>query len=147
MCYMTYFNTASHVMAMTVDTKLNSLGLENFDMLHLASSLLFMLINLMCFMTFFNNALHCTAMSVATKINILGLEKFTGCALHIPCLFMLIVLMYNMTYFNTASLFMDMSLATKINFLWYMVGEPLLVVYCTCLHFSCWSVIYGTALI
>ena len=39
MCYMTYFNTASHFMAMSVATKINFLGLENFCMLYIASTL------------------------------------------------------------------------------------------------------------
>ena len=39
MCYMTYFNTASHFMAMSVATKINFLGLENFCMLFIASTL------------------------------------------------------------------------------------------------------------
>ena len=39
MCYMTYFNTASHFMTMSVPTKINFLGLEIFCTLYIASLL------------------------------------------------------------------------------------------------------------
>ena len=39
MSYMTYFNPALHFMAMSVATKINFLGLENLNMLHISSSL------------------------------------------------------------------------------------------------------------
>ena len=39
MCHMTYFNTPSHFMAMSEDTEINFLGLENFYMLYIAFTL------------------------------------------------------------------------------------------------------------
>ena len=39
MCYMTYFITGMHFMAVSVATKINFLGLENFYMLDIASTL------------------------------------------------------------------------------------------------------------
>ena len=38
MCHMTYFNPASQFMAMSVATKINFLGLDNFYMMHISSS-------------------------------------------------------------------------------------------------------------
>ena len=39
MCYTTYFNTASRFIAMSLATKINFLGLENFYLLYIASTL------------------------------------------------------------------------------------------------------------
>ena len=39
MCHMTYFNTTSHFMAMSLATKINFLRLENFYRLYIASTL------------------------------------------------------------------------------------------------------------
>ena len=81
MCYMTYFNPASHFMAMSVATKTNFLGLDNFYMLNISSSLPLHANRFDVPHDLLDTASHFMAMSVATKINFLGLENF--CMLYI----------------------------------------------------------------
>ena len=81
MCYTAFFNTASHFMAMSVATKINFLGLENFVCCSLHLLCPFKLIVLMSYIIHLNSASHFMALSVATKINFLGLDNF--CMLYI----------------------------------------------------------------
>ena len=119
MCYMTYFNTAMHFMAMSEATKINFFGLENFCLLYIHCT----------YFAFSCWSFWCAAWPTLTLLctswpwprpprsTSWGWRTFSCCTLHLLCLFMLIVLMCCMTYFNTAIHFMDMSEVTKINFL------------------------------
>ena len=71
MCYMTYFITAMHFMAMSVATRINFLGQENFCMCFIASTL-----PLHADRFDVLHDLHFMAMSGATKVNFLGLDNF-----------------------------------------------------------------------
>ena len=83
MGHMTYFNTASHSMAMSLVTKINILGLEKFRMLYIPSSLP---IHADRFDVPHHLLQHCLTLNgnvhaVATNINFLALENF--CMLYI----------------------------------------------------------------
>ena len=118
MCYMTSFNPASHFMAMSVAPKIDFLGLENFKMLHISSSVP-LLANR--FDVQHDLLWHlCTSSPCPwpPRSTSCGWRTLTCCTLHLLWIFMTIVLMCYMTYFNTAFHFMSVSVATKINFLW-----------------------------
>ena len=83
MCHMTYFNTSSHSIAMSVATKINILGLENFCMLYIPSTLI---LHADRFDLPHHLLQHCLTLNgnvhaVATNINFLALENF--CMLYI----------------------------------------------------------------
>ena len=143
---MTYFNPASHFMAMSVAPKIDFLGLENFKMLHISSSVP---LHANRFDVQHDLLWHlCTSSPCPwpPRSTSCGWRTLTCCTLHLLWIFMTIVLMCYMTYFNTAFHFMSVSVATKINFLWVENSKQiswgwrsLNNVHYICFAFLCWS--------
>ena len=117
MCYMTYFNPASHFMAMSVATKINFLGSENFKMLHISSSVPLHANHFDVPHDLLQHLCTSSPCPWPPRSTACGWRTWTCCTLHLLWIFMTIVFMCCMTYFNTASHFMSTSVATKINFL------------------------------